>query len=191
MTTLIEQALDEESWAVGAQVQLKNVHIAPVHFKGQTPRLQLHARCHLLTRIPFAPGVYRGTGQENRLSLLMDVPANVIEQLERIEAILIQKAREHVPLVESLWNSCVKNTPFGKQVKVKLNADGAYNMQLYNEAGEPISIPLEDLQRRNVLQILSIRGIYAQRGMCGLMVDVAAMMCGERPPATAPKIESI
>ena len=71
------------------------------------------------------------------------------------------------------------------------NADGADKIQLYNEAGEPISIPLEDRQRRNVLPILSIRGIYAQRGMCGLMMDVAAMMCGERPPATAPTIEFI
>ena len=82
---------------------------------------------------------------------------------------------------------CVQNTPFGKQAKAKLNADGAYKIQLFNEAGEPISI----LQRRNALPVLIIRGIYVQKAQCGLMSDIAAMMCGERPTVAAPKIEFV
>ena len=189
MTTLLEHAVDEESWAVSAPIQLENVQVAPVHYKGHLPRIQLLPRGES-ARVPFAPGVYRGTGQETRLSIILDAPS-AVEHLERLEQILIQKAREHIPLVENLWSSCIKETPFGKQVKCKINADGSYKVQLVNEALEPMDIPLQDLQRRDVLPIICVRGINVQRAQCGLMLDIAAMICGEKPTHAPPKIEFI
>ena len=70
-------------------------------------------------------------------------------------------------------SSCVKETPYGKQVKCKLNAEGSYKVQLFNEALEPMSIPLQDLQRPDVLPMVCVRGIHVQRASCGLMLDMA------------------
>ena len=76
-------------------------------------------------------------------------------------------------------------------MKCKLNADGSYKAQLFNEALEPLSIPLQDLQRRDVLTIICASGIYVQRAQCGLMLDIAAIICDEKPACAPPKIAFI
>ena len=44
-----------------------------------------------------------------------------------------------------------------------------------------VDIPIADLQRRHVLPIVSIRGVYIQRNQVGLMIDAAACIVGDKP----------
>ena len=122
MTTLIEQALDAADWAVTAPVQLKNVQAAHIQFKGAHPVLQLLPRDDLSCRIPFAPSVFKGTGEETRRNVLFDVPPSIIDAIERIEQIVRDKVRQYIPLVDSMWSSCLK-TPHG-QMRCKINIEG-------------------------------------------------------------------
>ena len=48
-----------------------------------------------------------------------------------------------------------------------------------------------DLQRRPVLPILSIRGIYVQRNQAGLMIDAVACIVGEKPKYEVPPIDFV
>ena len=69
MTTLLEQAAaDESGWSVSPVMQLKNLSMATVLYKGQPARIQVAPRGDTSLRIPFAPSVYRGTGEETRVS---------------------------------------------------------------------------------------------------------------------------
>jgi hypothetical protein len=187
MTTLIEQALDAADWAVTAPVQLKNVQASHIQFKGAHPVLQLLPRDDLRCRVPFAPGVFKGTGEETRLNVLFDVPPSVVDAIERIEQIVRDKVRQHIPLVDSMWSSCLK-TPYG-QMRCKINIEGVYKIQLYDQAGEPMSIPIADLAKRSVVPIINFRGVYIQRAQCGLMMDCSALVVGARPEETAPRVQ--
>ena len=85
MTTLLEQAAaDVDGWTVGQVQQLTNVQMCPAQYKNQTALLQLLPRGDMSIRVPFAPSVYRGTGEEVRLGIVFETPASVIEHVQKI-----------------------------------------------------------------------------------------------------------
>jgi hypothetical protein len=190
MTTFIEQALDEADWAAGVPVQLKNVQAALIQFKGAHAMLQLLPRDDLSCRIPFPPSVFKGTGKETPLNVLYDVPPSGVDAMLRIEQIVCDKARHFIPLVGSLWSSCIRTTPY-TQMRCKINVEGLYKIQLYDQAGEPISIPIEDLAKRPVVPVVNIRGVYMQRAQVGLMMDCSGLVVGAKPEETAPRVQII
>ena len=63
---------------------------------------------------------------------------------------------------------------------VKAEHDMAAQNTYVNDAGV-VGIPIADLQRRHVLPIISIRGVYIQRNQVGLMIDAAACIVGDKP----------
>ena len=166
-----------EGWTVGAPQQLKNVQMCPIQYKVRQALIQLLPRGDMSIKVPFAPSVYRGAGQETRLNVTFDTPASVIAQMQQVEDTIVAKAREILPNLDALWCSCIKPTPYGPQLRCKVNTEGPHKIQLISE--EALSV--EDLQRRQVLPIVSIRGIYVQRNQAGLMVDVVACIVGEKP----------
>jgi len=186
MTTLLEQAVGE-GWTVGAPQQLKNVQMCPIQYKGRQALIQLLPRGNMSIKVPFAPSVYRGTGQETRLNITFDTPASVIAQMQQVEDGIVAKAREILPNLDALWCSCIKPTPYGPQLRCKVNTEGPHKIQMISETGEALTV--EDLNRRPVLPILAIRGIYVQRNQVGLMVDVVACIVGEKPKYEVPPID--
>ena len=87
MTTLLEQAAaDEGSWTVSPAMQLKNLQMATILYKGQPARIQVVPRGDMSSlRIPFAPSVYRETGEETRVSCTFDAPQSVVDHMEQLE----------------------------------------------------------------------------------------------------------
>ena len=79
--------------------------------------------------------------------------------MQQVEGGIVGKAREILPNLDALWSSCIKPTPYGPQLRCKVNTEGPHKIQLISETGEALSV--EDLQRRQVLPVVSIRGIYA------------------------------
>ena len=189
MTTLIEQAApDTEGWTVGQVQQLKNVQMCQVQYKSQHALLQLLPRGDMSIRVPFAPSVFRGTGEETRLSIIFETPASVVEHMQKVEATIIEKSRSLIPNIDALWSPCVKPTLHGPQLRCKLNTTGGHKIQLVNEEGGLSDLPIAELQSRRVLPILNVRGVYIQRNQVGLMLDVAACLVGDKTDADAPQI---
>ena len=86
MTTLLEQAAaDEGGWTVGQAMQLQNFQLATALYKGQPARIPVVPRGDMSLRIPFAPSVHRGTGEETRASCTFDAPQSVVDNMERLE----------------------------------------------------------------------------------------------------------
>ena len=67
-----------------------------------------------------------------------------------------------------------------RSVERELNTTGPHKIQMVNDAGM-VDIPIADLQRRHVLPIVSIRGVYVQRNQVGLMIDAVACIVGDKP----------
>ena len=114
---------------MGAPVQLKNVQAALIQLKGAHAMLQLLPRDDLRCRIPFPPSVFKGTGEETRLNVLYDVPPSVVDAMLRIEQIVRDKAHCYIPLVNSMWPSCARTTPY-THMRCKISVEGLYNIQL-------------------------------------------------------------
>ena len=75
MTTLLEQAAaDEGGWTVNPVQQPKNLSKAQILYKGQPALIQVVPRGDMSLRIPFAPSVYRRTGEEMRVSCTFEAP---------------------------------------------------------------------------------------------------------------------
>ena len=181
MTTLLEQAAaDEGGWAVGPVQQLKNLQLAQILYKGHPAMIQVVPRGDMSRRIPFAPSVYRGAGEETRVSCTFEAPQSVVEHMEQLEKNIIAKARD------ALWVSCVRHTPHGPQLRCKLNTEGPRKIQLVNEALEPLDLPVAELQHRQAVPILRLRGVYIQRNQ--VMLDMAACIVGPKPEREAMQI---
>jgi hypothetical protein len=190
MTTLLEQAAaDEGGWTVSPVMQLKNLQMAQILYKGQPARIQVVPRGDMSLRIPFAPSVYRGTGEETRVSCTFDAPQSVVDNMERLEKMIIAMAREQVPHIDALWVSCARQTPHGPQLRCKLNTDGLRKIQLVNEALEPLDLPVAELQHRQAVPILAVRGVCVQRNQVGLMLDLAACIVGPKEEREAMQID--
>ena len=127
MTTLIEQAVDAEGWTVGQAQQLKNVQMCPARCKSQQALLQLLPRGDMSIRVPFAPSVFRGAGEETCLSIIFEAPASVVEHMQKVEATITEKSRSLIPNIDALWSPCMKPTLHGPQLRCKLHDRGTQN----------------------------------------------------------------
>ena len=149
--------------------------------------IQVVPRGDMSLRIPFAQSVHRGAGEETRVSCTFEAPQSVVEHMEQLEKNIIAKARD-VPHIDALWVSCARHTPHRPQLRCKLNTEGPRKIQLVNEALEPLDLPVAELQQRQAVPILSVRGVYIQRSQVGLMLDMAACIVGPKPEPKATQI---
>ena len=88
-----------------------------------------------------------------------------------------------MPNVDAFWHSALR--PAGNHpatLKAKIHTSGKRVCRYVDEDGQPVEPPTE-WRGRTVLPILAIRGLYIQKTMVGLMLDVVALMLGpeERP----------
>ena len=123
---------------------------------------------------PSVPSVYRGAGEEVRVSCSFKTPQSVVDHMEQLEKMTIAKARDQVPNIDALWVSCARQTPHGPQLRCKVNSEVPRKIQLVNEALEPLDLSVAELQHRQAVPILAVRSVYIQRNQVGLMLDMAA-----------------
>ena len=131
-------------------------------------------------RIPFAPSVYRGTGEETHVCCTFEAPQSVVDHMEQLEKMIIAKARDQVSHIDALWAPCARQMPHGPQLRCKINTEGPRKIQLVNEALEPLDLPVAELQHRQAAPILNVRGVCIQRNQVGLMLDMAAFIVGPK-----------
>ena len=90
----------------------------------------------------------------------------------------LEKAREVIPNADALWHSAIK--PAGSHpatLKAKINMSGSRRCRFVDENDQPIDPPTA-WRGRPVLPIVAVRGLYIQKTMVGLMLDVVALMVG-------------
>ena len=102
---------------------------------------------------------------------------------------IIAKARDQVPHIDALWVSCARQTPHGPQLRCKVNTEGPRKIQLDNEALKPLDLPVAELQHKQAVPILNVRGVYIQRNQVGLMLDMAACTVGPKEEREAMQID--
>ena len=165
MALLSEVVLD--NWSLGPMVAKNNLSIAEI--KGSTPaQLLPKSRMGEITT-PFNPSVFEGTGTEARKGVLFSIPGDVHDQIAAVEA-WAQKALGGVR-----WNSSLKSG----NLKAKIVVSGSRACFAWDSNDKPTELPT-DWADLPVLPIIKFQGVYVREGEAGLLLEVIALMVGER-----------
>ena len=177
---LKEVAAELDKLVLSAPVQSSAMQVAYARFAGTTPTFQLHDMAQLgLVTTPWAPNVFRGTGQEHRVTATFNVPDSIREDMELIEERLRDILRPTVPKIDSLWCSSTKpGDKYKSTLRAKINVCGNRMAKFFDRDGNPTDPPAS-WHGLSVLPILSVRGVYTQKTGAGLMMEVVALMIGE------------
>ena len=154
--------------------------IAAIRFKGVPPSIQLVPKERVAeVWTPFPPSVYRGTGVETRLGIMLCVPDDVRQDLEALEEWVRGHMKAVVPDIDSIWKSSTR--PPGKYtsaLKAKITVAGPYACQTLDIDGRSAPMPT-DWHRLTCIPLIEVRGAYLQKGAAGLVLEVGGLMLGE------------
>ena len=179
MPVLLSDASAElPDWTVGpfkakeGQMQIANIRDG----NGGWPSVQLLPMdCMGEITTPFAPSVYRGTGNEPRKGICFSVPDAVVSALRKIE----DWAQKQSP--GAVWHSAIKTGgAYPACVKAKINVSGPNACRILDANQCPAEWP-ENWPRLAALPILEARGIYSQKTGSGLILDVTHLMIDAAP----------
>jgi hypothetical protein len=96
---------DAQAWAIGPPLQGKVIQTANVTYNGKPATAQLMPRSQMgSVTTPWAPNVYRGTGEEERQTITFEITPELYEQFQRLENAILEKARGIVPNVDAFWH---------------------------------------------------------------------------------------
>ena len=176
---LVAEAAETQAWAVSAPRQGKAIQVLTVTHKEKQAALLLTPRSELgSVKTPWAPNVFRGTGQEECQTITYEITQELYEQIQRLESAVLEKAREVVPNADALWHSAIRSVgSHPATLKTKIFMSGSRRCRFVDENDQPIDPPTE-WRGRPVLPLVAVRGLYLQKTMVGLMLDTAALMVG-------------
>jgi hypothetical protein len=177
---LKEVAAELDKLVLSAPVQSSAMQVAYARFAGTTPTFQLHDMAQLgLVTTPWAPNVFRGTGQEHRVTATFNVSDSIREDMELVEERLRDILRPSVPKIDSLWHGCTKpGDKFRSTLRSKINLFGNRMAKFVDREGNPVDPPTS-WHGLSVLPVLTLRGVYIQKTGAGVMMEVVALMIGE------------
>lgn len=173
--------VDVASWSLAPPRSVGQMSIASITAQGQPPLLQLVSRAEIgACTTPFAPSVFRGTGEETRKSVLFTIPEETAQEVLKIEEWASQALQKEAGRAQ--WSSCIRRMErFPPGLKAKISTQ---TVQCFDLDDQPRELP-EDWRGMAVVPILQIRGVYLQKQAFGLIIDCVAMMVGEKKaPAT-------
>ena len=128
---------------------------------------------------PWAPNVYKGTGAETRVTMTLNIPDRVREDMELIEERCRDLLRPSVPKIDSLWCSSTKpGDRYSSTMRAKINISGDKAAKFVDSDGNTTNPPTQ-WHNLAVIPILAVRGVYVQKTGAGLMMDVIAVMVGD------------
>ena len=180
-TLLQDAAANQAGWALSPPVPSKMMSIAYLRYEGTTPSIQLLPAAELgQVTTPFAPSAFKGTGAETRLGVMFTIPDSVAEDLRKVEATVRDQLREHISNVDAIWYSSVKAADkYPASVKAKIVVSGDRVCKCFSAEGKEVPLPT-DWARLPCIPVLAIRSAYAQRSMAGLVIEVEALLVGEK-----------
>ena len=181
MPILLSDALAElPEWTLGPfKAKDGQMQIAGIRAKsGGWPMVQLLPMEHMGSiTVPFAPSVYRGTGNEPRKSILFSVPDSVLLAIAQIE----EWARKQHP--DGVWHSSIKEHKGYRSLKAKINATGPNACRILDDQQRPMAWP-DNWSHLAAIPIVELRGVYSQKTGSGLILDVTHLMIQDSEPDT-------
>ena len=129
---------------------------------------------------PWAPSVYRGDGSESRVTITANIPERVREDIQTLEELIRDKLRGHVSNVDARWHSSSKpSEKHSSSVRLKISITGAKTCPTLSSDGESIPMPSE-WAGLAVIPIVHVKGVYVQKGMAGVGMEVVSLTVGEK-----------
>ena len=179
-TLLADAAAELDAWTLTPLAQLPTMQVAYTRFAGTTPSIQLHDRANLgIVTTPWPPNVYRGTGNEDRVTMTVSIPDNLREHMELVEERIRDLARPSFPKIDSIWHSSTKpGDRYKSTLKAKINIRGDKMAKFVDSDGNPVDPPTQ-WHNLAVIPVLTVRGVYFQKTSAGLMMEVSAVMVGD------------
>jgi hypothetical protein len=179
-TLLADAAAELDAWTLTPLAQLPTMQVAYTRFAGTTPSIQLHDRANLgIVTTPWPPNVYRGTGNEDRVTMTVSIPDNLREHMELVEERIRDLARPSFPKIDSIWHSSSKpGDRYKSTLKAKINIRGDKMAKFVDSDGNPVDPPTQ-WHNLAVIPVLTVRGVYFQKTSAGLMMEVSAVMVGD------------
>ncbi|OYV35047.1 MAG: hypothetical protein B7Z80_19540 [Rhodospirillales bacterium 20-64-7] len=182
-------AADATNWDVSAPAASKvaGMQLAGIRTgAGLYPSFQPSLSEHLGEQIAlYEPSVYGGTGQEERVNIVMTVSDSAANQLREVEQIVKDKLREFSPNVDKTWNSCIGVNQKGlTTLKSKIRVRGEGRVKCYDRSRIEIQPPSQ-WRNISICPVVEVRGAYLQRTSCGLILEVVACILGDAPYSKA------
>ena len=183
--TMEHLAADAANWAVAAPAASKVAGMQMVSIRtgdGRFPCVQPSLAEHLGEQsVLYEPSVYNGTGQEERVNIVMSIGDAAAEHMRSVEQVVKDKLRDFVPGIDRIWNSSVGENQKGTTtLKAKIRARGEGRVKCYDRSRSEIQPPSQ-WRGISICPIIEVRGAYVQRTSCGLVMEVIACILGESP----------
>lgn len=182
MTTLLSDVVsDPGCWSLGSLKPGKFVSTQHLRFRGQAaPTIQLVPSGDLeQVRVPFAPSVFKGQGDEPRKGIVFSVSDQVAQHILLLEEIVREQLRPSCPQIDAIWHSCLRvRSGFPPSFRAKIWLQGLDPCKFFSEQGQRVEQP-QDWSGLSCLPLIAVAA-YTQKNSAGLLVDVKALMVGSK-----------
>ena len=179
-TLLADAASKVDLWTISAPTAANTMQVAYVKYDGKPGVFQLTSKADLgSVTTPWMPNVFKGTGNEPRVTMTVNVPDAVREQMELIEERIRDLVRSYVPKIDSIWHSSTKPSdkhPSSLRAKIVVSGDRA--CPCVDADGNSVALPIE-WAGLAVVPVVHLQGVYIQKMMAGLVMEVTSLMVGD------------
>jgi hypothetical protein len=182
-TLLADAASRADLWTISAPTAANAMQVAYLKFNGKPGMFQLTSKAELgSVTTPWGPNVYKGTGNESRVTMTVNVPDAIREQMECIEEKVRDLLRPHVPKIDAIWHSSTKpSDKHPSSLRAKINVSGDRVCPCVDVDGSSVPLPTA-WAGLSVIPVVSIKGAYIQKAMAGLLIEVSSLMIGDTVP---------
>ena len=123
--------------------------------------------------IPFGPSVFNGTGDEERMSLLLSISKEIFKSFKMISDDFKAQLTELHPYLDSKWTDSTKEATekYDSNLRVKINVKGDKACKYYDLEGSSTDSP-KTWKGLKATVVIRIGGGYIQPRGAGLLLDV-------------------
>ena len=111
--------------------------------------------------------------------MTVNLPDTIREQMECIEEQVRDLVRPHILKIDAIWHSSTKpSEKHPSSLRAKINVSGDRVCPCVDVDGSSESIPTM-WAGLSVIPVVSIKGVYIQKSMAGLLMEVSSLMIGD------------
>ena len=173
-----EASAEVAQWSLQGHRPGKMVTACELHFKGKEALIQLAPMGEInAISVPFEPASFKEDLPRKGVSF--NIPENIRGQIEQIEERVKTLLRATWPSMQ--WHSALKlSDRYPTSLRCKIRVRGPRACRRYDSQGNARPLPeMGQWEGTRCIPIISV-GAYVGDGQAGLLLDVQALMIGER-----------
>ena len=111
--------------------------------------------------IPFTPSAFQGTGEEERVGIVMSIPQDAYDRIASFSESFKKQLSEKHPDIGQKWNGSLKpaTDQYAPTLRAKINLKGDKQCQFYDLEGQSCSAPSQ-WRRLDANVVLRLGGVY-------------------------------